>query len=61
MAFSDLEEREYARYVKDKIQHALDVAKDPKQARTPHADFMAELKAELLSKINAQYTSIKRK
>jgi hypothetical protein len=37
-----------------RIQRGLAAANDPTAPRTTHADFMAELKAELLSRINAR-------
>ncbi len=53
-AVFNVEELEYAQYAMGKIQIGLDAAKDLHSPRTAHADFMAELKAELLNKINAR-------
>jgi hypothetical protein len=49
-----LEEAEHLRQIKAQIQRGLDAANDPAAPRTAHVDFMAELKAELLSRINAR-------
>lgn len=53
-AIFNVEELEYAQYAKGKIQIGLNAAKDVHSPRTAHAEFMAELKTELLNKINAR-------
>jgi hypothetical protein len=50
---------EHQKYVesqdsKVQIRHALDVSKDSHAPRMLHADFMAELKAEIMARINAR-------
>jgi hypothetical protein len=50
---------EHQKYVesqdsKAKIRHALDVSKDSHAPRMSHADFMAELKAEIMARINTR-------
>ncbi|RXZ36476.1 hypothetical protein D9O50_08110 [Oxalobacteraceae bacterium CAVE-383] len=39
---------------KAQVQHAFDVSKDGRAPRTLHADFMAELNAQVLVRINAR-------
>jgi hypothetical protein len=56
-AVVELEQLERARQVKAQIQRGLDASNDPAAPRTAHADFMAELKAELMDKINARQVS----
>jgi hypothetical protein len=53
-AIGEVEEREYAEYVKKQIQRGLDMSNNPAAPRTSHAKFMAELKEEIMSKINAR-------
>ncbi len=47
-AVIELEDAASARQVKAQIQRGLDASNDPAAPRTAHADFMAELKAELV-------------
>lgn len=56
-AVIELEQLERARQIKAQIQRGLDASNDPAAPRTAHADFMAELKAELLETINARQIS----
>ena len=51
-AFFELEDQDQAQQAKEQIQRGLDAANDPSAPRTAHRDFMAELKAEILRKIN---------
>lgn len=53
-AVFELEEIDQTRHIKAQIQRGLDASSDPKTTRTAHADFMAELKAELMSRIDAR-------
>lgn len=53
-AIFEVEEHENARYVKAQIQRGLDASNDANAPRTTHADFMAELKAELMRRIDAR-------
>jgi hypothetical protein len=53
-AVFEVEEVDQARKLKAQIQRGLDASNDPNAPRTTHADFMAELKAELMSKIDAR-------
>jgi len=53
-AVFELEEHELARRVKTQVQRGLDASNDPKAPRTSHADFMAELKTDLMNRIDAQ-------
>ena len=53
-AVIELEEATAARQIKAQIQRGLDASNDPAAPRTAHADFMAELKAELVSRIDAR-------
>jgi hypothetical protein len=46
------EEADAARQIKAHIQRGLDASNNPAAPRTGHADFVAELKAELMSRIN---------
>jgi hypothetical protein len=52
-AVIELEEVDAARQTKAHIQRGLDASNDPDAPRTTHADFMAELRAELMSRIDA--------
>ena len=53
-AVFELEERDEAQHVKAHIQRGLDVSNDPAAPRTAHADFMAELKTEIMRQIDAR-------
>jgi hypothetical protein len=53
-AVFEVEEVDQARKLKAQSQRGLDASNDPNAPRTTHADFMAELKAELMSKIDAR-------
>lgn len=53
-ALAELEEQEHATRIKAQIQRGLDASGNANAPRTSHADFMAELKAELMSRINAR-------
>ncbi|GGX54740.1 hypothetical protein ACO0LB_20145 [Undibacterium sp. SXout7W] len=53
-AVFEVEEIEQARKVKAQIQRGLDASNDKSAPRTAHADFMAELKAELMSRVDAR-------
>jgi hypothetical protein len=53
-AVFEIEENDQARRVKAQIQRGLDAANDPNAPRTPHKVFMAELKAEILRRIDAR-------
>ena len=52
-AVIELEEHESQRHDKAQIQRGLDASNDPKATRTTHADFMAELKTELMARVDA--------
>lgn len=53
-AVFELEEYDQQRRDKAQIQRGLDAFNDPNSPRTAHADFMVELKAELLRRIDAR-------
>lgn len=53
-AVFDLELHDLMRHDKAQIQRGLDASNDPSSPRTLHADFMVELKAELMSRIDAR-------
>lgn len=53
-AVIELEEHDLRRQEKAQIQRGLDASNDPKAARTTHVDFMAELKTELMARIDAR-------
>lgn len=53
-AIFEIEENDQARKIKAQIQRGLDASNNPKAPRTAHGDFMAELKAELMSRIDAR-------
>jgi hypothetical protein len=53
-AVFELEEHDVARRVKAQIQCGLDASNDPNAPRSSHADFMAELNSELMSRIDAR-------
>lgn len=53
-AIFELEEHDLARHVKAQVQRGLDASNDPNAPRTSHADFMVELKTELMSRIDAR-------
>jgi len=53
-AVLELEEHEMARHVKAQVQRGLDASNDPNSPRTAHADFMTELKTEIMSRIDAR-------
>lgn len=46
-------ENESAQQIKEQIQRGLDASNDPTAPRTTQADFMAELKAELVNRGSA--------
>lgn len=54
-AVFELESHDLMRRDKMQIQRGLDASNDPNSPRTAHADFMVELKAELLSRIDARH------
>lgn len=53
-AVFDLEVHDLMRHDKAQILRGLDASNDPNSPRTAHADFMVELKAELMSRIDAR-------
>ncbi len=53
-AVLEQEEFDSARQIKAQVQRGLDASNDPNAPRTAHADFMAELKSELMSRIDAR-------
>lgn len=53
-AVYELEEHDQHRHDKARIQRGLDASNDPNALRTAHSDFMAELKAELMRRIDAR-------
>jgi hypothetical protein len=53
-AIVELAENEHARYVKEQIQRGLTASSNPTELRTAHADFMVELKTEIMTRIDAQ-------
>ena len=53
-AVYDLEEHDQQRHDKAQIQRGIDASDDLNAPRTAHADFMAELKAELMRRIDAR-------
>lgn len=53
-AVFELEEHDQQRLDKAQIQRGLDASFDPNAPRTAHADFMAELKTELMRRIDAR-------
>lgn len=53
-AVFELEAHDQQRQDKAQIQRGLDASNDPNAPRTTHADFMVELKAELMSRIDAR-------
>ena len=53
-AVIELEEHDLRRREKAQIQRGLDASGDPAAARTAHADFMAELKTELMARVDAR-------
>lgn len=53
-AVFELEEHDQQRYDKAQIQRGLDASNNPNALRTAHADFMGELKTELMARIDAR-------
>lgn len=53
-AVFELEEHDRVQQSKVQIQRGLDAANDPNAPRTAHASFMAELKSEIMSRIDAR-------
>lgn len=53
-AVLELEEHESARQIKAQVQRGLDASNDPDEPRTSHADFMDELKADLMRRVDAR-------
>ena len=53
-AVYELEEHDQQKRDKAQIQRGLDSSNDPNAPRTAHADFMGELKAELMRRMDAR-------
>lgn len=53
-AVLEMEELDSRLHDKAQIQRGLDASNDPNASRTAHADFMTELKAELMNRIDAR-------
>ena len=53
-AVLEQEEFELAQQIKAQVQRGLDASNDPNSPRTAHADFMAELKTELMRRVDAR-------
>ena len=53
-AVLEMEEHDLRLHDKAQIQRGLDASNDPNAPRTAHADFMTELKAELMNRIDAR-------
>ena len=53
-AVFELEEHDQQRREKAQIQRGLDASNDPNSPRTAHADFMGELKTELMRRVDAR-------
>ena len=53
-AVFELEEHDQQRHEQAQIQRGLDASNDPNLPRTAHADFMGELKTELMSRVDAR-------
>jgi hypothetical protein len=53
-AVFDLEEHDLARHVKAQVQRGLDASNVSNSPRTAHADFMGELKEEIMKRIDAR-------
>lgn len=53
-ALYELEDHDQQRRDKVQIQRGLDASSNPNSPRTAHTDFMGELKAELMRRIDAR-------
>ena len=53
-AVLEMEEHDLRLHDKAQIQRGLDASNDPNAPRTAQSDFMTELKAELMSRIDAR-------
>ncbi len=53
-AVLEMEEHDLRLHDKAQIQRGLDASNDTNAPRTAHTDFMTELKAELMSRIDAR-------
>ena len=53
-AIVELDEHDQAQQFKEQIHRGLDASNSPTAHRTAHVNFMAELKKELMNRINAR-------